>query len=1047
MFTRLSMFVVSCAILFVVDLPAQETIRSKATVNLTFDEDSGPAKDSAAIGQAADDGKLVNDPIRVSSPFWNQTGKKALQFDAAKQQYVEFADSPDLDRTDAVTISLLFVNLHDPADGSYHGLFAKRGQADGKVLTNYGINFATQGDTLQVYLSDGSGYKITHYSTQAAIPVRKLTHLTVSYLVADAPGTDADTDVDDVRIQLFANGEQLKPKAAPSGLIDGNDAWITDVNAAGLANSLPFTIGRSEAAAGEYLSGVVDEFALFPAALTPEQVKQLFLEVGGANVRELIAQDLPAPAKTPVIASLSQPGIQIGQPTALTISGNDLGPNPQVFLPIPQAKLEIATADANRIVVNVQTSADVIPGTYPLWVVTPVGISRAVPLAFDRLPQVAAPGTGPDTPQTLPAAFFGNLSGSAQPIVYFAGKKGQRVVADVELKRLGGQANPVLEIKSVQGTPLKIEWGHHSLRGDARVEAVLPRDGIYGVELHDLTYNAPGQNPYRLKIGDLKLMDAAFPPVGVPGQSNVSPIGTGFTSADQWPATITPLPETRFGFLQLPTNAPIDGGFPLVRVNSVADVLEAAPTEGQPQVVNAAFADSQAAPVAISGRLQKRGERDKYLLNVTPGQNLRFALQTHTLSSPVDGEITLFQHPQGNVLAMSTEQPSLADVILDYTVPDDQKQLLVGVRDLQNRGGERFFYRLEISPGAKPAFDLTLNSPVIDLPENGAAFAELQVTRTGYDGPIALRVSGDPGVAIVPAQIAAGVTGRVFVRLSRTGKSAAAVPLVRILGESVGVTPPLVHAARLTNGVASPAYGDLVALGTPSDRGVTLETPTLPATIYRGVPTEIPVTIRRTAGVDTANRPLRWALTTSEPTRLKVPNNPAGGTFPVASLLSSELVPTGVEQATVKLLVPVESVEPALEMILRGEAINHAYSERVLGSAYSAPFRVQVQNAVAPKADDPTLTIVTEADHRLTGQLQRTAGFAGPVEVAVVGLPSDYQVTPATVAGDQGAFSVIIKGPKVTQETPLANVRLRVTSQGSLLLPEQAITVKAVPPQ
>lgn len=1023
---------------------AQETVRSRATVNFTFDEDTGPVKDSATVGQTADEGELKNDPVRVTSPFWNQTGKKALEFDAVRQQYVEVADGPDLDRTDALTFSLLFVNLHDPNDAAFHGLLAKRGQVDGKVLTNYGINFGQQSDTFQVYLSDGSGYKVVQYSTMAAAPVRKLVFLTATYQVADAPGADADTDADDVRIQLFVNGEQLKPKGSAGGFVEGNDGWITDVNPQGLANNLPLTIGRSEAA-GEYLSGVVDEFSLFPTALTPEQIQQLFLEVGGANVRELIALDGPAAPQTPVISALSQPGIQIGQPTALTISGNELGPNPQLYVPLPNVQLQIATAEANRLVVNVTAANDVTPGLYPLWVTTSAGISRPAPLVFDRMQQVPAPTTGPEAPVNLPAAFFGNLSGSAQPKVYVAGKKGQRLVADVELKRLGGQANPVIEIKSVQGTPLHIAWGHHSLRGDARAEVVLPKDGIYAVELHDLTYNAPGQNSYRLKIGDLKLIDSVFPAVLPAGQATVTPIGTGFTTQEEWTAIVNPLAESRFGVLTLPTAAAFDGRVPLARVGQSAEVLETPPVDGQLQTIAARFADASAPAVGINGRLRVRGERDQYLLQVTPGQALRLTLQTASLSSPMDGEITLFQSPQGNVVAQSAEQPSLADVALDYTVPADQQQLVVGVRDLLNRGGDRFVYRLEISPGGRPAFDLTVNTPVLDVAEQGTAFAELQVARAGYNGPIALKVSGDPGVTITPAQIGEGISGRIFIRLSRQARPTTAVPLVRILGESVGIQPAIMVAAKTASGAVSPAFAETLALGTPAARGLSIELATPPVVAFRGLTTEIPVTVKRQAEIETAHRPVRFALMTSEPTRQRQPGNPAAGAFPVAALVTNDLLGAGAEQSTVKLLVPLETVEPAIEMVLRAEAINHAYSERVLGTEYSVPFRVQVQNAVAPKVDDPTLTIASGTEHRLTGQLQRTSGFAGPVEVTVVGLPGDYQITPATVAGDQGAFAAVIKGPKVTQETPLANVRLRVTSNGSLLLPEQPLAVKAVP--
>jgi len=67
------------------------------------------------------------------------------------------------------------------------------------------------------------------------------------------------------------------------------------------------------------------------------------------------------------------------------------------------------------------------------------------------------------------------------------------------------------------------------------------------------------------------------------------------------------------------------------------------------------------------------------------------------------------------------------------------------------------------------------------------------------------------------------------------------------------------------------------------------------------------------------------------------------------------------------------------------------------------------------------------------------------VEVTLVGLPNEYQVTAASVSGDQGTFSVVVKAPKVEQEQPLANVRLRVTSQGALIAAEQAVAVKVAP--
>ncbi len=53
----------------------EDSIRSQAVVNLTFDEVSGAAYDSAATGFKKDNGRLTTGAERVESPFWNQRGK------------------------------------------------------------------------------------------------------------------------------------------------------------------------------------------------------------------------------------------------------------------------------------------------------------------------------------------------------------------------------------------------------------------------------------------------------------------------------------------------------------------------------------------------------------------------------------------------------------------------------------------------------------------------------------------------------------------------------------------------------------------------------------------------------------------------------------------------------------------------------------------------------------------------------------------------------------------------------------------------------------
>src|SRR5258708_7952856 len=146
------------------------TVRSQAVVNLSFDEAAGDALDSATAGSAKDNGVLQNGAHRVKSPFWGQSGKQALVLDSGLRQFVQIADSPDVDRPEAVSFSMFFVNLHPAADGGYHGVAAKRDE--GKQITNYGINYAGNTDTFQVYINAGDASKAPSNSPTPATAQR-----------------------------------------------------------------------------------------------------------------------------------------------------------------------------------------------------------------------------------------------------------------------------------------------------------------------------------------------------------------------------------------------------------------------------------------------------------------------------------------------------------------------------------------------------------------------------------------------------------------------------------------------------------------------------------------------------------------------------------------------------------------------------------------------------------------------------------------------------------------------------------------------------------
>ncbi|MCH7990091.1 MAG: hypothetical protein IID46_13195, partial [Planctomycetes bacterium] len=225
------------------DVSAAGPIQSQAVISLSFDEASGDANAVVAGSSEKYQGKLVNGPKRIPSPFWNQSSKRALIFNAGKTQFVQLSNTPYLDRPDAVSLSFFFLSLHNLNDATVHGIVAKR--TGNKGSSNYGINYVPKSDLFQLYVNDGSGFHIATYSVKNVIGFRRLAHLTATFQVGDAPAPDADSDIDDILIRLFVNGQPAKPTKAVKGTITGNDIWLTDVKTVTLLNDVPLTLGCS----------------------------------------------------------------------------------------------------------------------------------------------------------------------------------------------------------------------------------------------------------------------------------------------------------------------------------------------------------------------------------------------------------------------------------------------------------------------------------------------------------------------------------------------------------------------------------------------------------------------------------------------------------------------------------------------------------------------------------------------------------------------------------------------------------------------------------
>ena len=143
-------------------------------------------------------------------------------------------------------------------------------------------------------------------------------------------------------------------------------------------------------------------------------------------------------------------------------------------------------------------------------------------------------------------------------------------------------------------------------------------------------------------------------------------------------------------------------------------------------------------------------------------------------------------------------------------MPEGQSEVKLVVKDLMDRGGVGFTYRVVVTP-VETGFQLTLADEEVAIPRGGTALIPVTVTRTGYNGPIALDVLGVPaegGVTVLPGTVPAGQTGGV-VGLKAAAESTFEAREVQVVGkgkegQTVAASRTIVFAQQT---ISTPGFG------------------------------------------------------------------------------------------------------------------------------------------------------------------------------------------------------------------------------------------------
>lgn len=389
----------------------------------------------------------------------------------------------------------------------------------------------------------------------------------------------------------------------------------------------------------------------------------------------------------------------------------------------------------------------------------------------------------------------------------FAGKKGERIVAQVWAERLDSKADVLLTIVSEDGREL--ESSRHHAGRDPLVDFTPEEDGTYYVRLTDALYKGGKEYFYRLRLSRDPFIDFVFPPAGERG---TSPRFTFFgrnlpggSLGENWTLNGKPL-ETIEKAVAVPAEKAIpavfDPGVPrqgmlpgfytgLANSNQVKIGFATAPViqeeiESDVQTVKP--------PVEIAGRFNEPGDYDVFRFAGKKGSTYWIEVISQRLGTLTDPYLLIekiVRDKEGaetfTKVVENDDPPSFygldylddlnadtLDPMISFT-PEEDGEFRITLVNQSAGGSASHLYRLAIR-AAKPDFQMmvstdltkTINNdawPVSPIVRRGGSvvYRVFAFREDGFDGDIEVSVKGLPTGVTAKPLVLSGNTSEGFL--------------------------------------------------------------------------------------------------------------------------------------------------------------------------------------------------------------------------------------------------------------------------------------------
>ncbi len=719
----------------------------------------------------------------------------------------------------------------------------------------------------------------------------------------------------------------------------------------------------------------------------------------------LLAFVLSASAVSPVLNSITPPGVKAGADVELSFHGARLQDVQEVLT--YSRGLQVMSLDArktNVVKVVVKVSPDCPLGEHQMRLRALSGLSevRTIHVGPFSVVKESEPNNEPEKAQVLPpnTTVSGILTAEDVDCFKVEGHRGRRLSVEVEGMRLGRvMLDPYLALLDPDGKQIaECDDSVFHLQ-DPVISLIAPKDGFYVVQLRESSWGGGNDFAYLLHVGDFPRPTVVYP-LGGPGgaEAEVTFLGDP-TGAIEQRVRLAPGPGGEAGVVaeSAGVRAPSPNAY---RISELPNLLESGANHDRAH----AFLAPQPPPLAFNGVLAEPREEDWFGFHAAKKKALEISVFARRLRSPVDSVLQLVD-ASGKVLETNDDGAG-PDSVIKFT-PEEEGMYFLRIQDQLKGGGPDYVYRIEVRP---PASEVVLNIPevarndsqtrqAITVPRGGRMATLIHARRTGVSGDLAFEVPGLPaGVTLQaePMPQAIDTMPWVFSATADARLDGGLVsPVARLRSGDKPVATRYQHLLELIRG-----NNDQVYYGTRNDRlavGVVqevpfelrLEAPAVP--LARSGSMKLKVSLQRRPGFD-------------EPVNVKMLWNPPG--------LASETevtIPKGKSTAEYAINAKGDSALGTWKLVLLGSApyqggTVHASSE-LTPVRVTEPFILGKINPVSTEPGKPVQVRCT---------LDQREPFEGRAVVRLVGLPEKATTAEREITkGDKEVAFDVSVDPKI----------------------------------